>query len=170
MEKLLICENSKVVLTVYKHWNIRFALTNLLLLQHKNIVINFYKFMADPQLHTAVCIFPPTIWHLYTLALPSFPLLSPGLSYSVPVIDRNPECALNSYTISVLLAVRNSVSLESGWVSVFTASWFWEGRERATQCHLAAGRWNRIEHKICTWYDILLVMFLISTPAYVKNT
>jgi hypothetical protein len=98
-----------------------------------------------------------------------FPFLSPRLSFSVPVIDRDPGCALNSYTIGVLLAIQNSVSAVSGWVSVFTATWFCEGRARATQCHLAAGRLHSMENKICTWYDILLVMFLNSTPAFVTE-
>jgi hypothetical protein len=62
------------------------------------------------------------------------------------------------------------MSVGSGWVSVFTASWLGEGRARATQCHLAAGRLQRIENKICMWYDILLVMLLISTLEFVKKT
>jgi hypothetical protein len=132
---------------------------------HKYICI-----YARPPSHVPYVAFLPPDSTCVTLALPSFPFLSSRLSFSVPVIDRDPECVPNSNTIGVLLAIRNSVSVGSGWVSVFTALGFWEGRARASQCHLAAGMVQRIEHKICMWDDILLVMFLISTSAFVKKT
>ena len=158
MEKLLICENSKVVLTVYKHWNIRFALTNLLLLQHKNIVINFYKFMADPQLHTAVCIFPPTIWHLYTLALPSFPSLLSLSFIFVPVIGFDPECK------PTVTKFRSALRIEANamtWAKSERPAR--RGRRRREGKSDTCAIWRKKRYirqdTICTCYDILSLLF-----------
>jgi hypothetical protein len=54
-----------------------------------------------------------------------------------------------------------------GWGSIFIALWYWEGRVRATQVSCGSRKYTYCI--IQNLYDILLVIFVLSTPELVKN-
>jgi hypothetical protein len=144
-------------------------------------VINFYEFTADTVPACHMKCFSLHIACASLLPSPFFLSFLPCLSLFVPCHWRKAECRLQSHKISVLLAIQNSVSVGYGWGVMFLVPSFWEKRTRATQ----VPSWGRkhtygrtqnlyilhcfvVQHKICTYYNILHIIFIFSTPGLVN--
>jgi hypothetical protein len=119
-------------------------------------VINVYEFVQVP--HVA---FRPPDGTFLSRALVSFPLLSslpllfsftfvlasslflyfrPCLSLLSSVNELYPEYRPNSCKIGVFRPFQNSVSVWSGWGSLFRASCFERGGEDRLNCHIGGGK------------------------------
>ena len=153
-----------VVLTIFQAWNICFVLSNPLLPQY---MVCYHQFVWIDGISFTRAI-KRASFHMTVASFLSPLSLSLDYHFWLLSLTETLSADWKATKISAFLAIKNSVSVGSGWEFVLLAPSFREVRARATWV-LSRGWRHTVEHKIYTCYDILLVIFVLSTTGLANN-